>query len=586
MSNPQADARKIADLLNGGQFRAAFKAARGAMKKYPREAFFANMAGIAQGQTGNHREAIPLFQKAMKLNPGFADAGHNLIRALVSSGRLREAGNAADTLLKRHADDPELWYLRGLVANAAGDTQGCEAALDRAARLSPRDHRIPLLRGTALFEGGYSAAAVAALEEARQLAPRDPETLVQLSQPLGHLNRHDEALEAVEAALAAAPTDLDALRRRAVLLNEMGRGDEARAAWTAALEAAPEDVPALCALVSLQRGEANAALQPRLRALHDRLPKGHPDRVELAFALARIADQQGDAAAMAEWLAEANAADARLRPFSIPEARAEFDRITAAFPVGGPLPDPAPTDSTLPRPIFVLGMMRSGTTLCEQILSAHPEVYGAGERNASARILGRHTHEGTPFDREAAADFAQAYRAELPDMPAGTRAFVDKMPANYRLIGYLLTAFPEAVIIHMARDPRDVALSIWRNRFPAGALAFTADQAALAEVTNLYRRYMNHWHAAFPGRVHDLTYEGLVADVESGSRQLAEWAGLDWVEDMAAPERNRGAVRTASVNQVREGVHSRSVASWRKHREMMAPFLAGLDPALWPDLEV
>lgn len=585
MSNPQADANRIAEMLNAGQFRSAAKAARAAMKKYPREAFFANLAGIAQGQTGNHREAVPLFQKAMKLNPGFAEAGHNLVRALLTSGRLREARNVVDSLLKRHADDPELWYLRALVANAAGDGADRDAALDRAGRMTPKDHRIPLLRGTALFEAGHSPEALAALQEARQLAPRDPEVLVQLSRPLGHLNRHEDALEAVEAALSAAPQDMDALHRRAVLLNEAGRRDEARAAWQTAVATSPEDAEALAALAQLQDTETNAAMAPRMEALLKRLPRGAPGRVELGFALAHVAGQAGEPEAMARWLAEANAADARARPFDASAARDEFDRITAAFPAEGPLPDPAPAQPDQPVPVFVVGMMRSGTTLCEQVLSAHPAIYGAGERNHAARLLVPHTLEGRAFDTAAAEAFARAYRAELPEMPAGTTHFTDKMPANYRLLGYLLTAFPEARIVHLRRDPRDVALSIWRSHFPAPALAFTADQAAMAEVTNLYRRYMAHWHAVFPGRILDLPYAELVADIEGWSRRLAEVAGVDWVPEMAAPERNTGVVRTASVNQVREGVHTRSVGGWRRHAEMMAPFLERLDPALWGDLD-
>jgi hypothetical protein len=170
-------------------------------------------------------------------------------------------------------------------------------------------------------------------------------------------------------------------------------------------------------------------------------------------------------------------------------------------------------------------------------------------------------------------------------MPESTRAFVDKMPANYRLIGYLATALPEARFVHLLRDPRDVALSIWRTHFPAAAMGFTADLEAIAQMANLYRRYMAHWQALFPERILDVPYAELVQDIEGWSRRLAEHCGLDWVPEMAAPEKNPGAVRTASVNQVRQGVHSRSVGAWRKHAEALAPFVAALDPALWPELD-
>ena len=159
------------------------------------------------------------------------------------------------------------------------------------------------------------------------------------------------------------------------------------------------------------------------------------------------------------------------------------------------------------------------------------------------------------------------------------------MPANYRFVGFLLHAFPEARIIHIARDPRDVALSMWRSFFPSAWMNFTFDLKAMAFSANLYKRYMQHWEKLYGDRVLTLNYRDIVSDVEAASQQLADYCGLDWVEEMAAPERNTARVRTASVVQVRQGVHKKSLGGWRAMEGALQPFIDGLDPELWPELE-
>jgi hypothetical protein len=168
-------------------------------------------------------------------------------------------------------------------------------------------------------------------------------------------------------------------------------------------------------------------------------------------------------------------------------------------------------------------------------------------------------------------------------MPADCAAFVDKMPGNFRIVGHLLAAFPNARIVHLLRDPRDIALSIWQVYFPAGH-PYAYDMARMAHHMNLYARTMARWHTLFPGRIHDLGYADLVADIDGQSRRLAEIAGLDWVPAMARPQNNDRAVLTASSGQVREAVHTRSVGKWRRHEALLAPLVDALNPALWPGL--
>ena len=172
----------------------------------------------------------------------------------------------------------------------------------------------------------------------------------------------------------------------------------------------------------------------------------------------------------------------------------------------------------------------------------------------------------------------------LPAMPEGTVAYVDKMPENYRLIGFLLSAYPDCRIVHLRRDPRDTALSMWKAHLDGTALSYIHDLKAMAHRFNLYAETMRHWHRIFPGRIFDLRYEAMVQDVAAASRELADRCGLEWSPAMARPDLSTEQILTATATQLRQPVHTRSIGRWRQHAGTLAPFIEGLDPELWPEI--
>ena len=158
------------------------------------------------------------------------------------------------------------------------------------------------------------------------------------------------------------------------------------------------------------------------------------------------------------------------------------------------------------------------------------------------------------------------------------------MPPNYRYVGPILDAMPDARVIHIRRDPLDVALSMWRNLFLGEFMNFTYQLDGMAHSANLYARYMAHWRAGWGDRFLEIDYEDLVSDIVATSRKMADFCGLEWDEAMAMPHKTQARVRTASIAQVRAGVSTGSVAGWRAVEDHMRPFLDGLDPELWPEL--
>ncbi len=579
-TNAKALADKIMAQLQAGDFARAVKGAKTAHKKFPKEPYFANLTGMALAQTGNEREAALFFNKALRMAPKDQNYQNNLVQALVMSDQHEKAQVLIGKLLAKRADPSELYYQLAMSQMRSGNGDAALEALAKALEANPSHAKAHNLRGVIYSETGRDADAVAAYEASLAITPDNPETLANLSLPLSRLNREEEGLAALERALQINPSHLLSLQRYASQLNELGRQEQAKAALHALLASYPAQGDAMHQLAQIQTVEENAALLPLVEKALAKTSNNAPDRVALNFALSVIHWQAGDIAAAARALKAANGQYARQHPFDMPRETQEMAGILALFPRDTPPVIAKPLDG--PTPVFVIGQPRSGTTLTEQILTSHPEVAGFGELATAGRLVEAVLQGGQGFDPDG---FAADYMQSLPDLPESASAFVDKMPANYRYVGFLASAMPQARFVWLQRDPRDVALSMWRAYFPRPAMGYTFDQDAMAQVANMHQQYLAHWQALFPDRILTIGYEDIVANVEDASRKLADFCGVDWVRDMAHPERNTSAVRTASVGQVREGVHRRSIGGWKRLEDQLQPFVDGLDRGLWPELD-
>jgi tetratricopeptide (TPR) repeat protein len=577
----QSDLQTCLSLWQTGRHKPLLKAAKKAAGQHKRHSAFPNFAAIALCALDRHREAVPLFAKALQLDPGFTDARKNLAQTLTLLGQHTQAEAQLGRLLRDHGEDSQIWYLMAQVRLGLGDLASALEAADRAVALAPRDGGRYNLRGIIRQRLGRTAGAIEDFEAAVELNPMDVDALVNMSLPLARQTRTEEALAAVSRALELAPDHIGARLRLAAQQVELGDTDAACAQYREVVARMPEHPKALEQLALLNGAEDNRALAPKLRAALKSVPRKGEARASLLFGLALIAEQEGDAEGFSKALTEANALMSEVMPQDPESDARQAEAILKRFAQAA---SPASETTESPVPIYVLGLPRSGTTLAEAILGAHDAVAPLGERTAAAMLLAKVIDEGRVFDADEAARFRDGLRAELPDLPEDTRAYVDKMPENYRLIGFLLAAQPGVRIVNMRRDPRDIALSMWRGHFSSSVLGYTYDLAAMAARFNLYARMMQAWHIAFPGRILDVSYESLVADVETEGRRMAEFCGLDWQPQMARPDLSVTQVLTMSATQLRQPVHARSVGKWREHADMLAPFVAGLDRDLWPGL--
>jgi len=258
-------------------------------------------------------------------------------------------------------------------------------------------------------------------------------------------------------------------------------------------------------------------------------------------------------------------------------------------------------------PTFVLGMPRSGTTLVEQILGSHSQVFGAGElslipefiQKLSAWEMKLGTRRQYPeciddMGLEESKRFAERHLAELQAYAPDAQRIVDKLPHNFEHVGLIKLIFPNAKILHLKREPRDVAMSNYFVDYAAkfGGMGFAYDLSWIGEQLVDHQRMMNHWHKVFPGQILEVDYDLLVEDVEGWAHTIIDYLGLPWEEGVLSFQELDRAVKTASVWQVRQPVYTTSKAKWKRFEQYLDPLEAALaeipplpDPLPLPKVE-
>lgn len=241
------------------------------------------------------------------------------------------------------------------------------------------------------------------------------------------------------------------------------------------------------------------------------------------------------------------------------------------------------------KPIFIVGMPRSGTSLVEKIISSHTDVHAAGEIQDFYALGGQLFFDPTrryqfnalsSYPKRAFRQLGDAYIEKLNFINPRSPKVTDKLPLNFLMIGLIRAALPNARIIHCTRDARDTCLSIYKRNFTVANYRFAYDLKTLGQFHNLYRELMAHWQREIPGEIYDISYESLTQNPETEIRNLLEACGLDWQESCLQFHRSESVVTTASAVQVRQPMYTSSVRLWERYGEALAPMLRELERGL------
>jgi len=311
------------------------------------------------------------------------------------------------------------------------------------------------------------------------------------------------------------------------------------------------------------------------------------NRIQLSFALAKAFESIGDYPQAFKFLKTGN--DLRYRQFDyqVDSDRELIQSIIQNFSakaMAGIQINP----ETSNKPIFIVGMPRSGTTLVEKIIASHADVYGAGELDyifaLGARLFLKESlhYQFGPLDtypKQAYELFGKTYLEKIGLLDQESSRLTDKMPFNMMMIGLIKIALPNAKIIHCVRDARDTCLSLYKQNFTTGNYRFAYDLRTVAQFHKQYQLLMQHWHEVMPGEIYDVGYEALTHDPDTEIRKLLAACDLDWQDDCLNFDRSSGVVKTASAYQARQPMYTSSVMLWEKYAEFIQPMLDELNTA-------
>ena len=598
-------------MVNPGSSR-AFRINHEAVAELRRE----TEAVLAQAQSGSRGlEPHPLLLKVQQLLdaddlPG-AEAG---FAELAASGIGQEYVLATQALISKYRSDyteakrllksaigmtrdpqvsAEFWWLLSQVSIDARTLDEAEQAFQHAADLDPS--RTDYLTDLAHFraERHGPEAALAMLHAAAETRPDEPAFPLHIGKVLMDAGRLEEALSAFDALMLKHPEAAAAATyNRAICLQILGRLDEARTSLEQALTLDPNlnGHHQYANLLKTATGGLPAS-QAYIQLLERRAQEDMPvnARIDSYFTLARIHESAGDFSRAFECMQRANTLKRSTLKWSLAEADAEFGRIIKLFDRDFIARFRGRVASDL-KPVFVLGMPRSGTTLTEQILAAHTQINAGGELNHLTRL-------GSPFtaawssaaalapekQQEVEIDLSRIAR-EFFALTAGLQSpgkrFTDKMPGNFLYMGLIYLLFPGASVVHCMRDPVDNCLSCYERQFSKG-LFFSYDLKELAGYYRLYRRIMRHWREVLPQDfILDVQYEEMVSDPETQIRRLLAFCSLPFEEACMNFHEVKRTVKTASVLQVRQPMYKTSVARWKKYGRSLTPLLEALGPEL------
>lgn len=588
-----------------------------AIRLDPQSAQAHNNIGIVHFERKQFKQAVEAYRKAIELAPNYAEAHNNLGNALRMLGDTDAAKAAYQEALESREIYPEAYNNLGCLLRDAGKFDQAEHAMRKAIQQNPRYAEAYNNLGSLCFSQGNELEALRQMSEVLKFAPRNPTTLILtariqlnrstyqqaemavrtvieddpansealtvLGQVLHETDRYEEAIEVLEQALANSPSNPETLNFYGVALKSVGRLDEARENILKSLEIDSSQFGAYANLNDLVDFSAETELFDRIETIMESATETRtPQFLPLHFAYGKALDDVGQHEKALEHYIIGGELKREQLAYDEADTFAFFDGIKKAFPkeLFKKRPYSGLDNESL---VFIVGMPRSGSTLVEQIISSHPEVYGAGEvKYLSQAInglrdrfpsLSAYPDMVTELTGKQFSILAQRYMKDISANSEGAPRVTDKLLTNYFFVGLINILFPKARIVHTVRNPLDTCISGFTKLFKDDM----PHSYKLDELGRYYRRYqdlMDHWAKVLPeGVMKTVKYEEVVKDTEKSARDLIEFVGLPWNKECLKFHESKRPVKTASVAQVRKPIYSSSVERWKRYGKGLQPLI-------------
>lgn len=549
-------------------------------------------------QAGNLQLATSGFQEVIQLHPKNVQAIFNLGVILTHQDQHAQALDRFIQAVKFAPKDSNIIANAGYSAFRLGKFDDARKYLKKALRANKRNVLALSAMGKVLRAVQDFGTAQAYLEKALVVDPKFVPAYIDLAEVCSEIGDLNRVREVLEKALSYFPKNVLVLNKAAVLYRAMGILEKSEKCLRELIRLEPDSPSAYSLLMDVTKiaSDSDPVFVSALK-LFDALPdkmvdkqsenfsRGHVivnPKAQLAIEIGSVYERQQQYKKAFSYFVIANRLrqqnliydeELNMRVFSNQEEFFQPSTINRLADKG----------YNSPRPIFIVAMPRSGTTLLEQALHSHPQIYGAGELDFLPAIIEKHIGPIEDLKPEASEGFfstgtmqsiGEEYVQRMRDVTEDSQYITDKLPHNFLLVGFIRLALPNAKIVHMERNAIDTCLSNYKHLFGNNGHPYAQDLVSLGRYYNRYRELMEHWNKVFPEEFYTCSYENLVDYFEREIRKILDYCGIDWDDrclDLRTADR---IVRTSSATQVRQGIHKRSIESWKKYERQLQPLIS------------
>jgi len=571
----------VIDLYSNGQFSEALDAIKLLFNDYPNESLLLNIRGACYAALGQLEDAVVNYEDALAIKPDYSDVSYNLGNVLRDLGRLEEAVKS----------------------------------YQNAITIEPLYHAAQFNLGVTLQELGHLNDAAEQYEQAIKINPDNLEARINLGYVYQTLGQLDEAIDQYVTILAIDSENVEVLNNLGIIYRELGQTDEAISYYKKVINVdssfaggyynlglsyqdlgqVQDSIEQYEKAISisdhawsyhnlsyLKKYKANDPQIARMQSLLANKTLNQLDHIHLCLALAKVHENLGNQVEFFQFLNKGNSLRKKELNYSIDQSKKRHAVIKKIFTSSPPsIIKRVSKDESKKRPIFIVGMPRSGTSLVEQILDSHNKVYGAGELNTLNKLINPIIRNYLAGDINNLSEktllfIKQEYSEMLYRVNTSKNIITDKLPLNFQYIGFILSVFPDAKIIHLKRDARATCWSNYKYFFTDIENGYSHDFNDLVTFYGLYIELMDFWHNLYPNKIYDLCYEDLTNNQEDETRKLLEYCELDWDKNCLNFHENQRQVKTPSTLQVRQKIYKGSSNAWKKHWAHIQPLINGL----------
>ena len=527
---------EVMGFFSHSQFERARISVQKLIEDFPNDPLLFNILGACCNEIGQTDLAINNFEKALILKSDYIEVHYNLGVAFQKNFQIDKAIKHYEFAISLKHSYPTAHNNLGLIYLGQNQIESAVKSFEWAVAYNPE------------YAEGHNS----------------------LGAGLQELKKFKDAKQQFEKAISLDPNYAQAHHNLGIINEMIGLPDDALNHYQKAVTTNPRFAEAYRNLSKLKEFKASDPQITIMSSLYSDERIYISDKVKLGFALAKVYDDLGNHDQFFKFLNEANQLRKTELNYSIKESVDFHKHLNKLF--SKPIPKIKKTllKPSIIRPIFIVGMPRSGTSLAEQIIASHNSVYGAGEltnlKEIVSPVLENFINKKNNFLSESDLITVRHYYLEsLSKLNTEAQIITDKMPLNFRLIGFILSAIPEAKIIHLKRDAAATCWSNYKHYFTEGN-GFTFNLKDLTKFYYLYKETMDFWHKLYPNKIYDLNYEKLTANHKKETEQLLKYCSLDWDDDCLDFHKNKRAVETASASQVRKKIYQGSSEEWKKYK--------------------